>query len=328
MTSPGALPERPGAGGPAERSPALRSLAELRFVVVGAYVADCFVDTSRLPAWGHEYEAHSIRTSPGGKALNQAVALARLGAQVAAVGTVGDDGVGRDVLGALLRERVDISWIDVRDDVATSICLCFVSDHGDSAIVWHIDDDVAVMPETVSAATSAIEGADAVLVTFEVPVATIREAIGAAHRRGARVFVAPAPLLADPADAASLPWDQVDVVVPNENEARALLAGGRNLPAEELAGALSGDLRVPTIAVTLGAAGCALHAAGESRYYPARQAVPVDTTGAGDAFTATFAAHLTAGASGSDAVQAAQSAAAWAVQHAGSHTSMPTPASQ
>ena len=52
------------------RSPALRSLAELRFVVVGTYVADCFVNTSRLPAWGHEYEAHSIRTSPGGKALN------------------------------------------------------------------------------------------------------------------------------------------------------------------------------------------------------------------------------------------------------------------
>jgi ribokinase len=328
MTSPGASPERPGAGGSAERSPALRSLAELRFVVVGTYVADCFVNTSRLPAWGHEYEARSIRTSPGGKALNQAVALARLGARVTAIGAVGDDGVGRDVLGSLRRERVDISWIDVRDDVATSICLCFVSDHGDSAIVWHIDDDVAVMPETVRAAAPAIEQADAVLVTFEVPVPTIREAIGAARRRGARVFVAPAPLLANPADAASLPWDQVDVVVPNENEARALLAGGKDVPADELADALSVDLGVPTIAVTLGAAGCALHAAGQSRHYRAHQVIAVDTTGAGDAFAATFAAHLTAGASGSDAVQQAQSAAAQAVQRAGGHASMPTPASQ
>ena len=297
-------------------------------MVVGAYVADCFVNTSLLPAWGHEYEAHSIRTSPGGKALNQAVALARLGAHVAAVGTVGDDGVGRDVLGALLRERVDISWIDVRDDVATSICLCFVSDQGDSAIVWHIDDEVAVMPETVSAAASAIEGADAVLVTFEIPVPAISEAISAARRSGARVFVAPAPPLDDPAEAASLPWDQVNVVVPNENEARALLAGGRKVPADELACALSDDLRVPTIAVTLGAAGCALHAAGQSGRYPAHQVVPVDTTGAGDAFMATFAAYLTAGASGADAVEAAQSAAAWAVQRAGAHGSMPPPPSQ
>ena len=69
---------------------AIARIAELRFVVVGAYVADCFVNTARLPAWGQEYEARSIRTSPGGKALNQAVALARLGAQVTAVGAVGD----------------------------------------------------------------------------------------------------------------------------------------------------------------------------------------------------------------------------------------------
>ena len=321
-------PGRPGADGEAEGPSDSRSLAELRFAVVGTYVADCFVNTARLPAWGHEYEARSIRTTPGGKALNQAVALARLGAQVAAVGAVGDDGVGRDVLGALRRERVDVSWMDVREDAATSICLCFVSDHGDSAIMWHIDDDVAVRPETVRGAASAIERADAVLVTFEIPVAAIREAISTGRRSGARVVVAPAPLLADPADAASLPWDQVDVLVPNENEARALLAGGEDVPAGELAGALSRQLGVPTVAVTLGAAGCALHAAGESHHYPAHRVDAVDTTGAGDAFTATFAAHLAAGAAAPAAVDAAQAAAAWAVQRAGSHASMPAPASQ
>ena len=315
------------AGRVAEAAPVSRSMAELRFAVVGTYVADCIVNTPRLPAWGHEYEARSIRTSPGGKALNQAVALARLGAQVTAVGAVGDDGVGKDVLAALMHERVDISWIDVRESVVTSICLCLVSDHGDSAIVWHIDDDVAVMPETVRAAGSAVGGANAVLVTFEVPVPTVRETIAVARRGGARVFVAPAPLLADPADAASLPWDQVDVLAPNENEARALLAGAGDVPAERLADALASELGVPTVAVTLGAAGCVLHADGQSRRYPAHQAVAVDTTGAGDAFTATFAAHLTAGASAAGAVDAAQAAAAWAVQHTGGHASMPTAAS-
>ena len=79
-------------------------------MVVNTYVADCFVNTSRLPAWGHEYEARSIRTTPGGKALNQAVTLARLGTQVTAVGAVGDDGVGGNVLSALRRERVDVRW--------------------------------------------------------------------------------------------------------------------------------------------------------------------------------------------------------------------------
>src|SRR6266567_2566850 len=105
------------ADGPVHRSAARlpvawRPIEELRFVVVGAYVADCFVNTAHLPAWGHEYEARSIRTSPGGKALNQTVALARLGAQVTAVGAVGDDGLGRDVLAALARERIDVNWIE------------------------------------------------------------------------------------------------------------------------------------------------------------------------------------------------------------------------
>ena len=246
-------------------------------------MADCFVNTARLPAWGHEHEARSIRTTPGGKALNQAVALARLGAQVAAVGAVGDDGVGRDVLSTLRREGVDISWMDVREGATTSICLCFVSDHGDSAIVWHIDDEMAVRPETVRRAASAIERADAVLVTFEIPVSAIREAISTGQRGGARVVVAPAPLLADSADAASLPWEQVDVLVPNENEARALLSGGEDVRAGQLAGALSRELGVPTVAVTLGAAGCSVHTAGESHHYPAHRVDAVDTTGAGDA---------------------------------------------
>jgi ribokinase len=307
-------------------TPAPRSFTELRFVVVGTYVADCLVRTARLPAWGREYEARSIRTQPGGKALNQAVALARLGAQVAAVGVVGTDGVGREVLATLARERVDISWMESREDVATSICLCFVSDEGESAIVWHIDDDAAVLPETVSAAAPAIERADGVLVTFEVPVPTIRAAISAGRSSHARVFAAPAPILANPEDAASLPWDLVDVLVPNEVEARALLDVNHDVPADELAGALSHELGVPTVAVTLGASGCALHASGQSRHYPPHQAVAVDTTGAGDAFTATFAAYLSAGASEPEAVDAAQAAAARSVQHAGGHDPMPASA--
>jgi len=75
-----------------------RDINKLHFVVIGAYVADCFVAAPRFPRWGEEYEARSIRTAPGGKALNQAVALARLGAHVSAIGTVGEDGLGRDIM--------------------------------------------------------------------------------------------------------------------------------------------------------------------------------------------------------------------------------------
>jgi ribokinase len=302
-----------------------RSFEDMRFVVVGAYVADCFVNTARLPAWGQEYEARSIRTSPGGKALNQAVALARLGAQVAAVGVVGDDAVGGDVLAALTRERVDVSWVEARADVATSICLCFVSDEGESAIMWHIDDDAAVTPETVRAATPAFAGADGVLVTFEMPVASVGAAVDAGFSSGACVVVQPAPMLADPPAAAALPWDQVAVLVPNEIEARALVRG--DPPVEDLAEAVAIELDVPTVVVTLGASGCVTYASGVRHRYLANKVTALDTTGASDAFTATLAAYLTAGRSEPEAVDAAQTAAASAIQRAGGHESMPAPAS-
>jgi len=301
----------------------VRAIEELRFVVVGAYVLDCFVNTPRLPAWGQTVEAHSIRTTPGGKALNQAVALARLGAQVAAVGVVGEDGPGRDVLAALARERVDVSWVETRADAATTICLCFVSDEGESAIVWHVDEDVAVGAETVRAAESAFDRADAVLLTFELPPTVIREAIVAARSGGGLVVVQPAPVLDESADAISPPWDQVDVLVPNEIEARALLKGGGRLAAKDLAGVLADELGVPGVVVTLGPSGCVAHLNGATYSSAAQETKVVDTTGASDAFVAALAAQLTAGAIMADAIQAGQSAAARSIQRVGSHESMP-----
>ena len=310
------------ADGPVHSSAPHRPIEDLRFVVVGAYVMDCFITTSHLPEWGHTHEARSIRTSPGGKALNQAVGLARLGAQVSAVGVVGDDAVGRDVLDTLKRERVDVNWLETREGVATTVCACFVGDEGESAILWRIDDDVALTPETVRAASPAFARADAVLLTFEMPVPAIREAISAARGRSARVFVQPAPQLANQADTQLVPWDQIDVLVPNEQEARALLAGGGDVSADELAQSLSCDLAVPRVVVTLGEEGCVAHTAGVTHRYAAEQTTAVDTTGAGDAFMTALTANLVAGIPDSGAIRAAQTNALRAIKRAGGSESM------
>ena len=242
-----------------------RPIQELRFAVVGAYVTDCLVETSRIPGWGEEHQARSVRTSPGGKALNQAVALARLGAQVSATGVVGDDGAGRDILTTLTREGIGTDGVEVRANVPSAVCVCFVGDNGDSSIVWHVDDDVAVTPGTVREAAAVIRQADAVLITFEMPQASIRAAIEATRGSGAMVIVQPAPPLAVPPADVSLPWALVDVVAANEAEARALLnegPGRPELPADDLATALAAKLNVPMVVVTLGKNGCVLHREG------------------------------------------------------------------
>ena len=251
-----------------------RSIEDLRFAVVGAYVTDCWVITSRIPGWGEQHEARSVRTAPGGKALNQAVALARLGARVSAIGAVGDDGTGRDILSALTREGIDAAGVQSRTDVSSAVCVCFVGDDGDNAIVWHIDDDAAVTPDTVRDSAEAIQQANAVLITFEMPPESICEAVNSTKDSGVLVIVQPAPPLATPPGDASLPWHLVDVVVANEAEARTLLNNGpgdQELADDKLAEALAGELNVSMVVVTLGKAGCVLHWDGASHRYPAEE---------------------------------------------------------
>jgi ribokinase len=300
----------------------VRALNDLRFAVIGAYVVDCFVRTPVLPVWDSEYEVHSVRTSPGGKALNQAVALARLGAQVAAVGVVGGDGYGRDILDLLERERIDIRWMDRREHLPTAVCVCLVGDAGESSILWHIDEEMSATLATVHNAADVISDADAVLVTFEMPPQSIGEAIRLASESGTRVIVQPAPVLRDEAAARSLPWDLVDLVVPNRIEARRLLAD-QQLPEARLARAIAEQLDVQRVVVTLGADGCMTYGRDGHRHYAAHAVVPVDTTGASDAFTATLAAYLTAGSAVPDAVDAAQGAAVAAISRTGGYESMP-----
>ena len=302
-----------------------RTLSDLRFVVVGAYVVDCFVRTPALPVWDAEYEVRSVRTSPGGKALNQAVALARLGVQVTAVGVVGADGFGRDILDLLMREGIDVSCMEQRPGVATAVCVVMVGDAGQTSILWHVDGDVSVTPATVRGAADAIREADAMLATFEMPAESVSAAIDLASDHGARVVVQPAPQLRDAGAARRLPWSRVNVVAPNRTEARALLAGAgaAGLPDDRLASAVAKQLGVDLVVVTLGADGCVIRGVDGYQRFPANEACPVDTTGASDAFAATFAANLIAGASEADAVRAAQVAAVQAIQRPGGYESMP-----
>jgi sugar/nucleoside kinase (ribokinase family) len=98
---------------------------------------------------------------------------------------------------------------------------------------------------------------------------------------------------------------------------------GHDLLAGDLAATLSNELAVPTVVVTLGEEGCVAHCAGASTRYPVEKVAAADTTGASDAFTASFAAHLIVGVPAGEAIQAAQSAAAWAIRRPGGYESMP-----
>ncbi|WP_322749224.1 MULTISPECIES: PfkB family carbohydrate kinase [unclassified Frankia] len=337
MTDP--LVPSPVPAGPAARSARTHPP---RFVVVGAYVADCLVSTPRLPGWGEHIQADAIRTTPGGKALNQAVTLARGGAHVTAVGIVGGDAVGRDLVATLTAEGIDTAHLTVQPNAPTPVCVVFTRPDGQNATTWGIADNMIASTEIVYRAKAEIAHADAVLITFEAAAEAIRQAVTIARDAGTRVIVNPAPSPADLTAYRALPWQQVDMIIPNEAEARALLPEhhpARAGQADGLAEALGSTLGVPTVCVTLAADGCTLWdaSAGTStgdrrassanaQTYSAHPTDVIDTTGGSDAFTAVLALHLLSGTDQPTAVRHAHAAAALTISRPGTYDALPTAA--
>lgn len=303
-----------------------RDPSDLHIVVVGAFAADCVINTPVLPGWGEDHEVRSMYTTPGGKALNQAVALARLGARVSAIGATGDDALGQETRSLLAEEGVDTSGIDVRRNTATPICLCFVGDDGRGAYVSHTAPEVAVTAATVRANEPTIRSADAVLTTLEPLPEGVSEAIRLGREADAYVVAQPAPMKHPSSEVIDLPWSQANLVVPNEIEARTLLTDP--LPSEQLEDlitALSKQLNGPELVITLAERGCITVDHGTTTHYPAVEPPRViDTTGASDVFTAHVMLQRTTGVPRTEAIGAALPAAACSVGHAGGHCSMPT----
>jgi ribokinase len=275
--------------------------------VVGSINLDVVVEVERHPAPGETVVGGDRRELPGGKGANQAVAAARLGAQVAMVGRVGADAAGRRLRDGLAAEGVDVAHVREDPQAPTGMALIAVDARGENTIVVSPGANARVDPGDVAAARELLAGAAVTLVQHEIPAETVRAAAGAA---GGTVVLNPAP--ARPLVA------PVDVLVPNGVELAAL--AGREGDPVELARALDG---ARAVVVTLGPEG-ALVVEGERVERIAAPAVrAVDTTGAGDAFCGALAEALGRGAELVEAARWAARAAAASVTRPGAQGGLP-----
>ncbi|MEO3959027.1 ribokinase, partial [Chromobacterium piscinae] len=250
-------------------------------------------------------------TYPGGKGANQAVAAARLGAEVALLGCVGDDAFGRDLRAHLEREGVDCGRVGTVDG-PTGIAAITVSG-GDNAILVVPGANHKLTPAHLDAAEQAFIDADVVLTQLEIPLATVRRAaeLAARHKK---------PLLLNPAPAVPLPEEllqRVALLTPNEHEFLTMLAqpdaDWRSLLAE----------RPGKLVMTHGKHGAYFALArGQLRHQPGFKVKAVDSTGAGDTFNGALAAFLPLGLE--EAVRRANAAGALSVTRPGAQGGMPT----
>lgn len=292
-----------------------------KVVVVGSLNMDLVTRAPRLPRGGETLIGESFCTIPGGKGANQAVAAARLGAEVSMVGCVGADAYGQQLRDALLAEGIDCQAVSVVDG-SSGVALIVVDDNSQNAIVIVAGANGVLTPEVVDRFDAVLQSADVIICQLEVPDATVGHALKRGRELGKIVILNPAPA------SHVLPpqwYGYVDYLIPNESEA-AILSGlavdsleTAEAAATHLIGAGAGK-----VIVTLGAQGLMFANGSSFEHFPAPLVKAVDTTAAGDTFVGGFAAALASGKSEVEAIRFGQVAAALSVTRAGAQPSIPT----
>jgi ribokinase len=297
-------------------------------VVIGSVNVDLVCRVGAVPRAGETVLGQSLGTSPGGKGANQAVAAARLGAKVHLVGRVGDDEFGSSLLAALAAHHVGTAHLQVSESTSSGAAVVLVEATGENRIIVVPGANAKLSPDDVDAAESLIASASCVLLQLEIPLATVERAIAVARQHGIPVILDPAP-----APAGRLPAKlfDVDVLTPNETEALSLLhqahdeTSGEKLRDPKLVAA---DLLAHgprNVLLKLGGRGALLMTSdGTMVQAPAQKVTVVDTTAAGDAFTAAYAVGLAEGMSPEDRVHFAVAAGSLACTRYGAQPSLPT----
>ena len=292
-----------------------------RIVVVGSANLDLVVKAARIPRPGETVLGGEFTQTAGGKGANQAVAAARLGAEVWFVARVGGDDFGARAVEHFAAEGIHTEHVRPAPGVAHGIALIMVDDNGENAIAVAPGANACLTPEDVDGAEEAIAGSDVVLLQLEVPLPAVCRAAELARRHGKPVLLNPAPYLAVPDSLLA----QVDLLTPNETEAEMLLGGGEAghggvaNTAEEL-------LRrgVGCVVVTLGREGVFVVRPDEQFHVAGRHVKVVDTTAAGDAFSGALAVGMAEGRDFREAVKRAIAASALSVTKLGAQASLPT----
>jgi ribokinase len=292
-----------------------------KIAVVGSSNMDLVVKSKRIPAVGETILGGDFIMVPGGKGANQAVAAAKLGAEVYFIAKLGNDVFAEQSLDNFKKETVNTKHVIQTSEAPSGVALIMVDDEGNNLIVVAPGANQTLLPADVERAESDIASCGAVVAQLEVPLETIEFAAKMANDLKV-------PFVLDPAPARELGPEllsMVDVLTPNETEAQILT--GIEVTDEESARAAAKNLLerdIKAVILTLGGKGFLLADNKEARYVSAQKVDAVDSTAAGDAFTGSLAVGIAENKPLLDAALFANYVAALSVTKMGAQSSMPT----
>jgi len=295
-------------------------VAQPRILIVGSVNMDIVARVDHMPVPGENVRGWDLATIPGGKGANQAVACARLGARTDFLARVGDDEFGGRLRRGLAEAGVRTDAVAAIAGCPSGIAVIFVDARGQNSIVVTAGANGRLTPDDVDAARGLMADADAVLLQFEVPPETVARTIDAARRAGVPTIVDAGPPRR-PVDEAVF---GATILSPNEAEAASLLGiEPGSAPPEAMACELLA--RGPkAVVLKAGSYGAIVADAERVERIPAFPIKPVDTTAAGDAFTAALAVEIVKGTDLVAAARIANAAGALACLTMGAQPSMPT----
>jgi ribokinase len=255
-------------------------------LVVGSLNADLVVRAPHFPQPGETISGEDLQVIPGGKGANQAVASARLGANVAMLGRVGKDNFGDFLLNNLKSNKVDSQLVQ-RDDASTGTAIIVVDSNGQNSIVLSPGANGKVSSSDIEHAS--FSDFNLLLLQLEIPILTVLSAAKLAKENNIRILLNPAPAKELPDELISL----ADFIIPNETEL-SLLTGidVNDIPSTEKAARILLQRGAKHVIVTLGSKGALIVDMDTSTHVDTYPVNVVDTTAAGDAFIGGFAVSL------------------------------------
>ncbi|MGG0482958.1 ribokinase [Priestia aryabhattai] len=282
-----------------------------KVTVIGSSSMDLVVTSNIRPGAGETVLGESFKTVPGGKGANQAVAAARLGADVSMIGCVGEDHYGKAILENFKSNGVSVENVKPVTDSDSGTAHIILAE-GDNSIVVVKGANDHITPDYVEKAKEKIKEADIVLIQQEIPEETVEYVAQLCQALKVPLLLNPAP--ARPLKAEVI--EQVSYITPNEHEAALLFEGKEK---EEVLKQYPNKLFI-----TEGKQGVRYFNGEKEVLVPSYQVETIDTTGAGDTFNAALAVALAEGMGFEKGIQFANRAASLSVTKFGAQGGMPT----
>jgi ribokinase len=292
-----------------------------KIAVVGSLHMDFIVTVKAIPRIGETVLGSGFKRSPGGKGANQAVAAAKLGADVVLIGRVGADAVGRELIETVQAQGIDVTYVLEDEGAYTGLALILVDEAGGNIIAVASGADMNCRPEDIKRAEEAITASKVLLTQLEIPLPVVESALDVTHRRGVRVILNPAPAH----DLSDDLLKKVYLLTPNKTEAEFLSGITiRDLRTAEIAAERLLARGVDNVVMTLGREGAMLATRHETVHIEGVDVQAIDTTGAGDAFCGALAVAIAIGKDLREAVTYANVVGALTTTKIGAQNAIPT----